>query len=75
MTMRNATSTCGMQQRMVEFCARKNPDSPSAVILRLIRDPLRPAGDGGFKTSPVILWTCIVAGLTFGLFLFFSFGV
>ena len=75
MTMRYATSTCAMYQRLVEFGARKDPDSPSAVILRLIRDPLHPAGDAEFRPSPVFVWMCIVAGLTFGLFLFFSFGV
>ena len=47
-----------------------------ALILRLTRDPLRPAkNDRGFRANPVVICLAIVVALTVGTFLFFSFGV
>jgi hypothetical protein len=64
-----------MRERIVESCYINGQNLPVAMILRLVRDPLRHAAKSGrFRANPILVLLAVIVSLTAGTFLIFSFG-
>ena len=64
-----------MCERLRELNAQESEDRILGSILRRIEDPLQPRSKSGrFRVNPFLLLLAVIAVLTIGAFLYFSFG-
>ena len=65
-----------VRQRIIESSASDHEESPRAMFLRIIRDPLRPVSkSGGLRMNPVLVLLIVLGVLVIAAFTFFCFGV
>ncbi len=65
-----------MRQRIIESSTSHREESPRAMFLRIICDPLRPVSKNGrLRVNPVLVLLVVLAALVVAAFLAFSFGV
>jgi len=71
--MKPEIKTKEMRDRLAIFVEQDPEQSLTAMLRRLLRDPIRPrTDDGRLRISPVLLLLAVLAAFSFVSFLYFS---
>ena len=71
--MNPGIGTKEMRDRLAIYVEQDPQQSLAAMLLRLLRDPIRPrTDDGGFRINPIFLLLTLLAAFSFVSFLYFS---
>jgi len=71
--MKRDLEITGMRDRLATYTEQDNQHSPTAILRRLLEDPIRPRTDkGAFRVSPMLLLLTVLSVFSLATFLYFS---
>ena len=71
--MKRDLEITGMRDRLATYTEQDNQHSPTAILQRLLEDPIRPRTDkGAFRVSPMLLLLTVLSVFSLATFLYFS---
>jgi hypothetical protein len=71
--MKPDAQTKEMRERLVIYLEQDTGQSLTAMLRRMVEDPIRPRSDAGrFRTSPILLLLAVLSAFSLAAFLYFS---